>query len=182
MLRALVLTHEDPTEEELGVLAGFSSSEKEKAELRKFVEMCKPLLAIKRANNTVSFMNVVVKTHLLENAKQLLGMSDEEKKWQHGVLALRSFSHVNESFNFPSQEQIPENGEDGGSVEEDQDEDENEEEEEEEEEDYDDEEDDDECDSESEPDSQDDMDPEADILRDLARKSKSPALHHCSLL
>lgn len=168
MLRALVLTHEDPTEEELGVLAGFSSSEKEKAELRKFVEMCKPLLAIKRANNTVSFMNVVVKTHLLENAKQLLGMSDEEKKWQHGVLALRSFSHVNESFNFPSQEQIPENGEDGGSVEEDQDEDENEEEEEEEEEDYDDEEDDDECDSESEPDSQDDMDPEADILRDLA--------------
>ncbi|KAI0849064.1 hypothetical protein F5Y00DRAFT_236514 [Daldinia vernicosa] len=169
MLRALVLTYEDPTEEELGVLAGFSSNEEEKAELRKFVEMCKPLLAIKRANNTISFMNVVVKTHLLENSKQLLGMSDEEKKWQHGVLALRSFSHVNESFNFPSQEETAESGENGDSAGEDQDGDENEEEEEEDEEDDDDEDDDDdEYDSESEPDSQDDVDPEADILRDLA--------------
>ncbi|KAK6954701.1 hypothetical protein Daesc_004669 [Daldinia eschscholtzii] len=167
MLRALVLTYEDPTEAELGILAGFSKNEEGESELRRLVEMCKPLLSVKRGSNSISFMNVVVKTHLLENAKQLLGMSEEEKKWQHGVLALRSFSHVNDSFNFPSQDEInegdqPEEDEEGEDNEDEQEEDGDEEEEEEEEEeetDY---------DSESEPDSQDDADPEADILYDRA--------------
>ncbi|KAI0380721.1 hypothetical protein F5Y04DRAFT_256583 [Hypomontagnella monticulosa] len=170
MLRALVLTYEDPTEAELGILAGLCSSEEEKAELRKFVEKCKPLLLIKRPSNTISFMNVVVKTHLLENAKQLLSMSDEEKKWQHGVLALRSFSHVNDSFNFPKPEPPPEEekAEDEASEQgEDEDGSDDEEEEEEEEE----EEDDDEYDSESESEwesQEEEEDPEADILRDKA--------------
>ncbi|KAI1092523.1 hypothetical protein F5B19DRAFT_454286 [Rostrohypoxylon terebratum] len=166
MLRALVLTYEDPTEIELAVLAGFASNDNEKAELRRFVEKCKPLLVMRRTNNTISFMNVVVKTHLLENANQLLGMSDEEKKWQHGVLALRSFSHVNETFDFPVTEK-PEEGEgsvSGGTNDEDdegsQDEDSDSEDEEEDDE-----------DSESEWSSDDDSveeDPEAEILRDKA--------------
>ncbi|KAI1452157.1 hypothetical protein F4805DRAFT_448633 [Annulohypoxylon moriforme] len=169
MLRALVLTYEDPTEAELGVLAGFSSNDEEKAELRKFVEKCKPLLVMRRTNNTISFMNVVVKTHLLENANKLLAMSDEEKKWQHGVLALRSFSHVNESFNFPVAEKPEDDAneeahddDDEGSQDEDSDDDDEEEEEEEEEED---------SDSDSELSSEDETaeeDPEADIIRDKA--------------
>ncbi|KAI1335246.1 hypothetical protein F5Y15DRAFT_398616 [Xylariaceae sp. FL0016] len=99
ILRALVLTYEDPSETELGVLSGLCSSEDEKTELHELIEKCKPLLSIKR-DGTVCFINIVVKTHLLENAKALLGLSKEEMKWQHGVLALRSFTHVQEKFDF----------------------------------------------------------------------------------
>lgn len=97
MLRALVLTYDDPTEQELGVLAGLCYTEEEKEELHHLIEMCKPLILTDH-DGTVSFMNVVVKSHLLENAKDLLGMSNEEIKWQHGVLALRCFDHVNAAF------------------------------------------------------------------------------------
>ncbi|KAI0893254.1 hypothetical protein F4806DRAFT_201562 [Annulohypoxylon nitens] len=164
MLRALVLTYEDPTEAELAVLAGFSSNDEEKAELRRFVEKCKPLLVMRKTNNTISFMNVVVKTHLLENANQLLGMSDEEKKWQHGVLALRSFSHVNDTFDFPVAEK-PEEGSESGETHDEDDEGSQDEESDDEEEEEDDE------DSGSEWSSDDDSaeeDPEAEILRDKA--------------
>lgn len=186
MLRALVLTYEDPTETELGVLAGLSSSEEEKAELRKFVEKCKPLLVTKRPSNTICFLNVVVKTHLLENAKQLLGMSNEEMKWQHGVLALRSFSHVNECFNFPKKEEpVEEENEEGkedGSEDgddEDNDDDDDGEDDDEDGEDSD-EEDDDDDNSESDN-SEDEPDPEADILHDLACKLYFNALN-CSYI
>lgn len=169
MLRALVLTYEDPTEAELAVLAGFSSNDEEKAELRRFVEKCKPLLVMRRTNNTISFMNVVVKTHLLENANQLLGMSDEEKKWQHGVLALRSFSHVNDTFDFPVAEKPEEKeGSESGETHDEDDEGSQDEESDDEEEEDEDE------DSGSEWSSDDDSaeeDPEAEILRDKARKS-----------
>lgn len=179
MLRALVLTYEDPTEAELGVLAGLCSNDDEKAELRRFIEKCKPLLVLKRASNTVCFMNVVVKTHLLENSKQLLGMSQEEKKWQHGVLALRSFSHVNEKFSFPEpepkpEEEKPEENGDEASSEQGQEEDENENDDDNEDSDDDDQGSDDEDgedgEDESEWDSEEDEDPEADTLRDLASK------------
>ncbi|KAI1738519.1 hypothetical protein F4680DRAFT_425179 [Xylaria scruposa] len=96
MLRALVLTYEDPSAAELGVLAGLCSTEEEKAELQGLIENCKPLLSTK--NDTVGFINSVVKDHLLENAKDLLGLSEEEIKWQHGVLALRAFSHLKECY------------------------------------------------------------------------------------
>lgn len=115
MLRALVLTYDDPTEEELGVIAGLCSSDEEMEELHRLVELCKPLLS-KDAEGTVSFINLVVKSHLLENAKDLLDMSAEEIKWQHGVLALRCFEHVKEAFDVeidletdPDQEEQPEN-------------------------------------------------------------------------
>ncbi len=113
MLRALVLTYEDPTEPELAVLAGFSNSDQEKAELRSLVEKCKPLLTIKKsgkAGNRVAFMNMVMKTHLQENSGTLLGLSEEETKWQHGMLALRCFSHLSECLAEPAQP-VPEVGE-----------------------------------------------------------------------
>ncbi|KAI1135696.1 hypothetical protein F5Y05DRAFT_168773 [Hypoxylon sp. FL0543] len=172
MLRALVLTYEDPTEAELGVLAGLCSSEEDKADLRRFVEKCKPLLVMKRASNTISFMNVVVKTHLLENAKQLLGMSEEEKKWQHGVLALRSFSHVKESFDFPVQEKPAEDEENVQEGDEGQEEDgDSQQEENADDDDQEEDEDEDDDESESEWESEEEgeeEDPEADILRDRA--------------
>ncbi|KAI0169704.1 hypothetical protein GGR52DRAFT_478508 [Hypoxylon sp. FL1284] len=167
MLRTLVLTYEDPTEPELGVLAGLWSTDQEKADLRKFIENCKPLLIMERASNTVCFMNVVVKTHLLENSKQLLGMSEEEKRWQHGVLALRSFSHLNDQFSFPEPEPKPEENPDESSEEEDED-DGSEDSEDDEEDDEEEEEDESESESESDDDSTYEEDPEADVLRDLA--------------
>ncbi|KAI0541034.1 hypothetical protein GGR58DRAFT_458865 [Xylaria digitata] len=103
MLRALVLTYEDPSTAELGVLAGLSANEEEKTELNGLIEKCKPLLSMK--NDTVGFMNNVVKGHLLENAKDLLGLSKEEIKWQHGVLSLRAFSHLKECYNTPPPEE-----------------------------------------------------------------------------
>lgn len=96
MLRALVLTYEDPSADELGVLAGLCSTDEEKTELQGLIERCKPLLSMK--DDKVGFMNSVVKGHLLENAKDLLGLSEEEIKWQHGVLALRAFSHLKECY------------------------------------------------------------------------------------
>ncbi|KAI0145211.1 hypothetical protein GGR57DRAFT_481119 [Xylariaceae sp. FL1272] len=113
MLRALVLTYEDPSEEELGVLAGLCSNEQEREELHGLIECCKPLLSINE-DDTISFINVFVKTHLLENAKELLGLSAEEIKWQHGVLALRAFSHLMDKFDF---DPTPEGGEEAEEVE-----------------------------------------------------------------
>ncbi|KAI0398353.1 hypothetical protein F5Y17DRAFT_412009 [Xylariaceae sp. FL0594] len=111
MLRALVLTYENPSEAELGILSGLCSDE-ERAELHELVEKCNPLLSMKR-DEKISFMNVVVKTHLLENAKELLGLSDEEIKWQHGVLSLRAFAHLKERYGeapAPAEEQHVEEG------------------------------------------------------------------------
>ncbi|KAH0492017.1 hypothetical protein TgHK011_003415 [Trichoderma gracile] len=110
MLRALVLTYEDPTESELGLLAGLSSGNEEKGELRKLIEQCKPLLYLKRTgrpDSVVCFVNIIVKTHLCESAKELLGLSKEEIKWQHGVLALRCFSHIKDTLDFPMPDPVP---------------------------------------------------------------------------
>ncbi|CAJ2507809.1 Uu.00g089950.m01.CDS01 [Anthostomella pinea] len=179
MLRALVITYEDPTEAVLGVLAGLCSSEEEKAELHGLIEKCKPLITIKR-DGTVCFMNIVVKTHLLENSKQLLGLSTEEIKWQHGILALRSFTHIKEKFDFEP-EAKPEVNPDGDANEvasdhggeADDGDSNNDEESDEEEEDSDDEQDsdsdsDDDDDASESEESEDDPDPEADILEDRA--------------
>lgn len=102
ILRSLVLTYDDPTEPELAILAGLSSTEEERLELPKLVQKCKPLLSVKQVGkaNVVYFMNAVVKTYLLKDAETLLGLAEDGIKWQHGVLALRAFAHVREAFNF----------------------------------------------------------------------------------
>ncbi|KAL7953358.1 hypothetical protein V8C34DRAFT_321248 [Trichoderma compactum] len=110
ILRAMVLTYEDPTESELSLLAGLTSPDQEKGELRKLIEQCKPLLYLKRtskADSVVCFVNIIVKTHLSENAKTLLGLSKEEVKWQHGVIALRCFTHIKDTLDFPMPDPVP---------------------------------------------------------------------------
>jgi hypothetical protein len=114
MLRVLVLTYEDPTEPELGVLAGLYQKEEDKTALRQLVENCKPLLVVKRTSPTevrICFMNVVIKTHLLDNASKLLGLSKEATEWHHGVLSLRSFSHLMEKLDYPEPEKEPDHEE-----------------------------------------------------------------------
>ncbi|KAM0425795.1 hypothetical protein ACHAPT_009046 [Fusarium lateritium] len=103
MLRVLVLTHEDPTEEELALLVGMNSPAGQE-ELHDLVYKCKPLLGIKstaRSETTVCFTDAVVKKHLLDNAHRLLGLSEEDIKLQHGMLGLRAFGHVIKALNFP---------------------------------------------------------------------------------
>ncbi|CCC07660.1 unnamed protein product [Sordaria macrospora k-hell] len=94
LLRTLLLTFEDPTEEELAVLAGLS-----RTEVQGLVEKCKPFLSV--VKQTVTFMNAAVKKHLEDNKLQLLGMDQDEIEWQHGILALRSLTHLKEAFDFP---------------------------------------------------------------------------------
>ncbi|KAJ4416134.1 hypothetical protein N0V85_002402 [Neurospora sp. IMI 360204] len=94
LLRTLLLTFEDPTEEELAILAGLS-----RAEVHSLLEKCKPFLSV--VKQTVTFMNAAVKKHLEDNKSLLLGMDQDEIEWQHGILALRSLTHLKEAFDFP---------------------------------------------------------------------------------
>jgi ankyrin repeat protein len=101
LLRVLVLTYTDPTEAELGLLAGLQSSNEDVTELHDLILKCRPLIVLKRNKGgepTVCFAFPVVKTHLLENAHKLLGLSEDDIKLQHGILGFRAFSHVMEAF------------------------------------------------------------------------------------
>ncbi|KAF4928951.1 Ankyrin-3 [Colletotrichum viniferum] len=123
LLRTLVLTFEEPTEDELAVLAGFPATEEGKAELQSLVKKCRPLLVVTRSGrseNTIGFMDTVVREHLLEKetSKKTLGMSGDESKWQHGIIALRCLAHIKQAFDFPPVEKPAEatdTEEDGGS-------------------------------------------------------------------
>lgn len=97
VLRCLVLTYEDPREEELLVLAGFSPhSEEGKANIHKLVEKCQPLVKTRvfEGETFVGFVYQDVKKHLLERAKELLHVDDGWVKWQHGKMSLRCLSHI----------------------------------------------------------------------------------------
>lgn len=102
LLRVLVLTYTDPTEKELGLLAGLNPSNNEQmSELKELIHKCRPLIVTKKEEEheaTVCFTFPVVKTHLLENAHKLLGLTDDDVRLQHGILAFRAFSHVMEKF------------------------------------------------------------------------------------
>ncbi|OBS24987.1 hypothetical protein FPOA_05523 [Fusarium poae] len=101
MLRVLVLTYRDPTEAELGLLAGLQSSNEQVSELHDLVIKCRPLIVLKTNEGgepTVCFAFPVVKVHLLENAHKLLGLTEDGIKLQHGILGFRAFSHIMEAF------------------------------------------------------------------------------------
>ncbi|KAK6330555.1 hypothetical protein TWF718_002755 [Orbilia javanica] len=98
MLRTLIITYEEPTEDDLAILTGLSHDAESRAHLCNLVEKCRPLLAFRKSSNRIGFMNSVVKVHLLENAEKLLGLSAEEIRWQHGIIALRSFSHLSQYY------------------------------------------------------------------------------------
>lgn len=97
LLRALVLTYEDPREQELLVLAGLSTHSKhDNAEVKKLVSKCQPLVTTRTVSGDtfIGFVNVDVKKHLVDHSKELLDIGDEWTKWQHGKMSLRCFSHI----------------------------------------------------------------------------------------
>ncbi|KAK0631581.1 ankyrin repeat-containing domain protein [Immersiella caudata] len=114
LLRALVLTYENPTESELLVLAGLSSDDKETSEglLRELIGKCKPLLqrippppppgaggTTRPDEFKIGFLNQDVKRHLQRESelKDLLGLDRDAVRLQHGILALNCFSHIRDS-------------------------------------------------------------------------------------
>jgi hypothetical protein len=110
MLRALVLAYEDPTLEDLAILAGEESLET----LRSTVGLCSSFLtitSIDEREDVVCFKNDVAKPHLLRHAATVLGLSKEETQWQQGELALRSLAHLIERYTLPEELEKAEDGE-----------------------------------------------------------------------
>ncbi|KAF5025075.1 hypothetical protein F66182_2844 [Fusarium sp. NRRL 66182] len=197
MLRVLVLTYQDPTEAELGLLAGLDSTPEQVTELHGLVQSCRPLLVFKvnaESETTVCFTHNVVKEHLVDNAQKLLGLTNEDIKLQHGILGFRSFSHILEMFEVIPAEasknaandddkddendgeeeahEISSHDDDNSAETEDSSDDDEEDEEEQEEEDDDDE---------SEDEEEEDEDPEAPYLKGIALTyAVQHWLHHAS--
>lgn len=97
MLRAMVLTNEDPTEIELAMLAGFPYNAEKRAEFNQLIRQCRPLSIMKRSNRDgpiIAFRNIVIKTHLCDNAEVLPGLSNAGLRRQHGVLTHRCVDHL----------------------------------------------------------------------------------------
>ena len=102
VLRVLVLTYEDPTIAELEILADIQADESDKNKLRELVDRCKPLLTLKDSSTgqeKICFLNSVVKSHLMGN-ESLLGLAREDIKMQHGLMSLRSFTHLMQRLDF----------------------------------------------------------------------------------
>lgn len=45
-------------------------------------------------DQTVNFINPPVRVHLQQNSHDLIGLTEEVIRWEHGVLALRCLSHI----------------------------------------------------------------------------------------
>ncbi|KAM7194684.1 hypothetical protein V8F20_007876 [Naviculisporaceae sp. PSN 640] len=111
LLRALVLTYQDPTESELLVLTGLSrqrsskdpdpDDEEDRKLLRRLIDTCKPMLVRRSLSaggkEEISFVNPDVKKHLRDRASKFIDLPEDEIKLQHGILALRCYTHVVES-------------------------------------------------------------------------------------
>ena len=109
LLRALILTFEDPTAVELSFLAGFSNDSEQMEELEALINMCEPFIV--SDGGTIGFMNPVVKAHLQQKSNEILGLSAEGIKWQHGMLALRSLEHLKQMLDGPESEAGSNSGE-----------------------------------------------------------------------
>ncbi|KAK1776020.1 hypothetical protein QBC45DRAFT_229972 [Copromyces sp. CBS 386.78] len=91
MLRVLILVKEPVTPEELAVLTGFSIND-----VRKSLGKCNLLLNIEDGK-VVFVLENRVKEHLFKNRGALLQVGDDERHWQHGVLASRCYIYLGES-------------------------------------------------------------------------------------
>jgi hypothetical protein len=101
LLRALILTYQDPTETELLVLTGSSpDDQQDREELRRLIQKCKPMLDLPQfgKNGRITFVNADIKQHLFDNINKLLGLTADDIKLQHGILAMRCFGHVIDRF------------------------------------------------------------------------------------
>ncbi|KAI0908433.1 ankyrin [Ustulina deusta] len=112
ILRTLAIAYEDPTLDELRVMADLDSDDKKvnATQVRELIRACGPLLRIYSMHEwddyypwsqRVTFIHPMAKEALLSQAtsRKLIGLSEDgddqtEVKWQHGVLGLRCFRYV----------------------------------------------------------------------------------------
>ena len=97
-----MLASQDPTLEELSILSAI----KDKAELEKLIDSCKPLLEMNgnsSGTERVTFVSEIIKHYLFLDSKQLLGLSGDpsdldrpqtETQQHHGELAWRCFEYL----------------------------------------------------------------------------------------
>jgi hypothetical protein len=117
MLRALVLTYDDPTENELLVLCNLWN---DRLHLRQMITSCKPLLKVGRRQDgefVISFASEDVKDHLRREAEEILKLDKDEIQRQQMLLAWRCFSRLEDHLRQQSsqeyqQAQIKDNGAD----------------------------------------------------------------------
>lgn len=79
------------------MLAGLPAGEaKHKEELFKTIQKCRPLLTLRKSGDEarIGFVNADVKKHLHKNSNKLLDLPEDAIQLQHGILALRCFSHI----------------------------------------------------------------------------------------
>ena len=119
ILRALILVYEPPTLEELGVLTEIPADDRENPSTNRLldaVEDCGPLIKLIELEGgvltstredldpsalRVTFLHSDAREYLQNRAEELLGLGSEEKKWEHGVLALRCFTNVLKGMSIP---------------------------------------------------------------------------------
>jgi hypothetical protein len=105
MLRALVLTYGDSTENELLVLCNLCDK---RNYLRQLITSCKPLLKVGRRQDgefIISFASQDVKDHLRREAKDILKLDEDEIQRQQMLLAWRCFSRLEDYLLLQSSEE-----------------------------------------------------------------------------
>ncbi|KAI0430050.1 ankyrin repeat-containing domain protein [Xylaria sp. FL1042] len=111
ILRTLAIAYEDPTIDELTVMADLDSDDNtvDATKVRELIRACGPLLRIYSVSDwddyypgsqRVTFIHPMAKDALLNNAhsRKLIRRSEDgddqtEVEWQHGILALRCFRY-----------------------------------------------------------------------------------------
>lgn len=107
ILRTLAIAYEDPTIDELKVIAELSDSP-DAEHVQEQVRACGPLLRIYDSSDEgyydlgsmrVTFVHPLAKESLLRSSRKLIGLSDDDEdqlevRWQHGVVALRCLAYT----------------------------------------------------------------------------------------
>ena len=106
ILRTLAIAYEDPTVDELKIIAELNDQPDAQHVLEQ-IRACGPLLRIYDSDDgygylgsmRVTFVHPLAKDSLLKSSRKLIGLSDDDEdrievRWQHGIVALRCLAYT----------------------------------------------------------------------------------------